>query len=517
MKKWLSLVLTLALLFAVACAQAEVPKLTDEPVTFTAIASQAVHSADFNTMRFWVELEEQTGVHIDFTMWDASIVNEKLAAMLASGEYPDISFVSLGDADTYLYGQYGEIVPLNDLLEAYAPNWQAVFEQYPEVKAAITMPDGNIYALPFIRYDATNYGMRDAMLINKVWLEKLGLEMPTTTDELLEVLRAFKTQDPNGNGEADEIPFITRFDTYSNGVFDVFGWFGNYTGSNSDKFYIAVRDGQVYLTATEETYKQAVQYLHQLYSEGLLDADFATQETAEFQSKLKYDTMITGMVPLYHGATEFGYETVSENFAALPPLQTGNGEEPVSRQQLNTIERNRAVIFRTNPNPELTMRWLDVLASPEVSLKSFYGYVGTHLIAEEDGTFTPDAEPYATRTLDVPANLGGSFALTEQVVNMVNKSAGGDLLRKQFEEIYAPYRMPLENIYPNLFLTTEQNDALTAAGVVEWNSYITTTMAKWITEGGIEEEWEAYVTEVEKLTAPSLAIYQEALDVYNGK
>ena len=507
--------LLLALMLAASVALAESEMVTEEKVTIKVVASQAIHSSDFNTMRFWQDMEEKTNVHVEFTMWDQTAVSEKLATMLASQEYPDVSFVSLGDSDTYLYGQFGELLALNDLIDQYAPNWKKAFEQYPVIKDAITMPDGNIYALPFVRYDPTNYGIRDAMLINKTWLDKLELDVPTTPDELITVLKAFKERDPNGNGEADEIPFLARLWAYSNGICDVFGWYGNAFGSNTANFCIAVRDGQVYLPVTEPSYKDAVLFLRELYKEGLLDQNLVTQNVAEFQSKIKYDPLIVGMVPVYHGATEFGFNIVNENYVALLPLDTGY--TPLVRQQQNQIERNRAVIFKSNPYPEITMRWLDALASEENSFTAFYGYPGTHLIAEADGTFTPDAVPYAERTLEIPANLGGSFFLSEQVVKKCNKTAGGDLLRLKFVEAYEPYRMEKDDMYPLLFMTSEQSDALSASGLSDWKDYCKTTLAKWITEGGIEEQWDEYVTKIQALAAPSLVVYQDALDIYNGK
>lgn len=41
---------------------------------------------------------------------------------------------------------------------------------------------------------------------NTEWLKELGLDEPTTTEELKEVLIAVKNSDYNGNGKADEIP-----------------------------------------------------------------------------------------------------------------------------------------------------------------------------------------------------------------------------------------------------------------------------------------------------------------------
>lgn len=73
------------------------------------------------------------------------------------------------------------------------------------MSTAITAPDGNIYALPSIN-DCYHCSMAQKMWIYKPWLDKLGLDVPTTTDELYTVLKAFKDKDPNGNGKADEVP-----------------------------------------------------------------------------------------------------------------------------------------------------------------------------------------------------------------------------------------------------------------------------------------------------------------------
>ena len=74
----------------------------------------------------------------------------------------------------------------------------------------ITAPDGHIYSFPWIEELGAGkesiHSVNDFPWINVEWLNKLGLKMPTTTEELKQVLIAFKTKDPNGNGKADEIP-----------------------------------------------------------------------------------------------------------------------------------------------------------------------------------------------------------------------------------------------------------------------------------------------------------------------
>ena len=95
-------------------------------------------------------------------------------------------------------------IALNDLIDQYCPNLKAEMAKRPGAEERITAPDGNIYSLPFLGRSGNGW---INSFINQPWLDKLGLEMPTTLDEFYEVLKAFKTQDPNGNGIADEIPY----------------------------------------------------------------------------------------------------------------------------------------------------------------------------------------------------------------------------------------------------------------------------------------------------------------------
>ena len=108
------------------------------------------------------------------------------------------------DAMILDYGTQGVLVPLEDMIPTYAPNVALLMQQKPAFKSLITAPDGHIYALA-TGAAAPWSDISWHLHINNDWLERLGLEMPTTTDEFYEVLLAFKNSDPNGNGDADEI------------------------------------------------------------------------------------------------------------------------------------------------------------------------------------------------------------------------------------------------------------------------------------------------------------------------
>jgi len=92
------------------------------------------------------------------------------------------------------------------VIAEHAPNIAAYYAERPDIEAAVKAADGQMYYIPYL--PDGKYGR--AYWIRTDWLEALDLEVPQTVDEYEAVLRAFKTQDPNGNGEADEVPFFAR-------------------------------------------------------------------------------------------------------------------------------------------------------------------------------------------------------------------------------------------------------------------------------------------------------------------
>ena len=160
---------------------------------------------DVTEMGYLQAFADAAGVEVEWEQYRATFL-EKKTAVQASGDVPDI-FIggwwdTITDADFVTFKSLYQ--PLEDLIPRYAPNIQRMFEEKPGLEYLSIAADGHIYALPkYQRFWPKN---QIRMMINKVWLDKLGLAIPETWDELYEVLVAFKTQDPNGNGVADEIP-----------------------------------------------------------------------------------------------------------------------------------------------------------------------------------------------------------------------------------------------------------------------------------------------------------------------
>ncbi|MDF2726249.1 MAG: extracellular solute-binding protein, partial [Paenibacillus sp.] len=206
--------------------------IVSQPVTLRAVVRKTVTHGDFADMQTLRELERTTGIRLQWEAIAADQYNERKKWMFLNGELPDVFFSGLTSSDVVRYGSQGTLIPLEGLIDRYAPNIKRVFDLYPEARKAATTPDGHIYALGFM--EANDYmTYRNQLAINRDWLDKLGLELPQTTDELLHVLRAFKQGDPNGNGLADEIPLASLYSGINQNFHALFNAFGTAKSNTS--------------------------------------------------------------------------------------------------------------------------------------------------------------------------------------------------------------------------------------------------------------------------------------------
>ena len=147
----------------------------------------------------WTKWINENGpVDVEFVAIPRTNSGDKLYVLFASGTAPDLVFEYSPSIRSTLY-QQGQLMPLTEALEQYSTLYKARAEQYPNILAAGLMDDGELYGLGKI--NASNFTR--GVLIRQDWLDKLGLEIPQTLDELREVCRAFCEDDPDGNGEND--------------------------------------------------------------------------------------------------------------------------------------------------------------------------------------------------------------------------------------------------------------------------------------------------------------------------
>ena len=223
------------------------------------------------------------------TTMDGAPAKEKRQIAISSGDYPDLFLLipwvdAFTKTDVQKLGEQGVAVPLEDLIKQYAPNIQKTLDSNSVLKAMSTAPDGHIYALPQWS-DCYHCTYPDKLWINSAWLKKLHLQMPKTTEELRTVLRAFKTQDPNGNGKADEIPMTTdtQDSTLIGYLMNAFAY-APYGANNGVPSLLELNGDTVATPVDKPEWREGLKYINSLYKEGLIDQASFTQNAEALQA-----------------------------------------------------------------------------------------------------------------------------------------------------------------------------------------------------------------------------------------
>lgn len=232
------------------------------------------------------EIEEQTGVNIDWQVYYNGDWAEQKSLLLASGDLPDAFWGSLCLSDTDVNQNKSNLVELTDLIAENMPNLNRVFETDASMKAIITDRNGEIYSLP--KKLPLRPQVNDIMYINQTWLDALGLEMPDTYEDLETVLEAFVTQDPNGNGEADEYGYSAS-QGLGGDLRHLMAPFGTMVcrdnGTAGTNFMALDDSGEPIFMPIQENYKEAVKWVNGLYTKGLLDPEAFTQDSSMVTAK----------------------------------------------------------------------------------------------------------------------------------------------------------------------------------------------------------------------------------------
>ncbi|MDO4291921.1 MAG: extracellular solute-binding protein [Eubacteriales bacterium] len=253
--------------------------LVDEPITLSVLYPKETLHGNFEDMFYMKAVQELTNIELDVQAIEKQAWTEKVGLMFASGDYGDIFLAGINFTDAAAYGQAGMLLPLEELLEEYAPNAMKILDELlPESRRNVTADDGHIYAMP--AYDGTprDMLMNYTQMINYDWMNKAGIEeMPETTEDMYQVLKAFKASDPNGNGKEDEIPYSKVYD--GDGYDPFISAFG-FVNLRHD-----IIDGEYVYVPAEENFRHYLEYMNRLYEEGLIDPEMFTQTEEDYLAK----------------------------------------------------------------------------------------------------------------------------------------------------------------------------------------------------------------------------------------
>ncbi|WP_038111760.1 extracellular solute-binding protein [Tuberibacillus calidus] len=481
--------------------------IVDKPITLTMMGMSSPLQPSWDKMNFFKFMEEKTNIKFKFKMSTSEDYQQKKQLAFGSNELPDLFFAAnLTPGEEAEYGSQGMLIPLEGLIDKYAPNLKKLMAEHPEIKPSITSPDGHIYSLP--AYDDTIRNYIPLTWMDGDFLKAVGAKRPSTIDEFYNLLVKFKNEDPNGNGKADEIPISAPdLATLRNALFPDFG----IVQSNG----IYEENGKIKYAFTSNNYKVLLEFLHKLYKEKLMDQQIFSHTWDQYVAKGAEKRV--GVYPTWP-IVMVGFKDPSEaaNYPLLPPMTSSVNDKKLV-QATSKVYRGRAAITSANKHPAATMRWLDYLYSPEGSIQVQFG------LENKDWKWTDDSKskwvltpPKGMNTTQASAQAApGSTSPTPYVIRTDFMSKEDNptihLIEKWISDELVPYaKLPL----PDVHYTTEEQDQINQLQP-DIDKYIEQMEAKFVKGDESFNNWDKFVKTLNNLGVDKLVkINQAAYDRY---
>lgn len=359
-------------------APGELP-IVKESITLKCAIESSATVQDYETNEFTQWLEVQTGIDLEFevirelrrTLETRINAGEEIPGIIMGSGFDEISRVKYGINGT------GIILELGDYMDNYSYWLNDLYTKsiVPDVEKQLLSPDGNRYFMPqLVEQVGNNYGLKT--WINKTWLDKLGLEMPKTTEEFREVMKAFVTLDPNGNGKQDELGMTGNREGWCAQPYRfLINSFISECNPELSKYANVGEDGRLYINFTAKEYRDALVYISDLTREGLFDRKTFTRTGDEMINIAQYEDNIIGCFT--SGSPDRVFSSNKERMAeyeAVPPLEGPGGK--AYAYVIPTRVSAGAYITKYCRYPLAAFRLLDFMMSKEATLRARYGVEG---------------------------------------------------------------------------------------------------------------------------------------------
>lgn len=545
MKKLVSLILAVVMLLGCSAMAELNPAANTFPISEETIAIEVTKFGarteiiDWETngvTKYW---EDKLNIDIIWNIIPDATASEMIAVTMSSGDLPDVMLGGINKDMAVSYGAQGFLLPLNDLIDQWGANIGSIIEEHPVVKSSLTAPDGNIYFLAEIReldYNHTSAPFK--MLMNMTWLENVNKEVPTTVDELYDVLVAFKEQDANGNGDPDdEIPlFGSSADRVGSYILQAFTYVGAKDVS-TNPYYI--ENGEIKASYIQDGYKEGLAFLNKLYTEGLLDAECF----AEGGSNAK---MLTGAengnrigaceTHAYSAIMDLTRMDVTEQFAFIEPLKNADGEQ---KTPVNTLTMSPMFYIAADSEvAEAAFRWGDAMLQDPYEndmegLQAFYGPEGSGWRRAEEGEVGGDGVTPAKYAYlfdwGQPNNDHMHEDLMEYFVGehklwLAATSTEGSFnqeaaLLQATLELYQPYADTERTTVSPMLMFAEDEVMEVSQIQTDIDTYVAEAKAAFVTgKMSVESDWDTYLSNLEAMQLSYLLeMYQAAYTRQFGK
>lgn len=493
--------------------------IVKDPITVHFMTSHAPNTAkDYNKVANWEHYEKMTNVKVKWGPVQADSTEEKRNLALSGGDYPEAFYGHyMTVSDVGKYGRQGIFIKMNDLIDKYMPNLKKLLKENSDLRRGVTFPDDGIYALPLVigpEFTAQRIGSK--MWARNDWLDKFDMDVPKTTDEYYKYLKMVKTKQPNGKGET--IPFggYQEGDGLVQGLWGAFG-VGN-RGNGQD--YLDVDpddDKKVRFFPITDAYKALLEYLHKLYSEGLIAKNiFSIDESKAWDATKKgiYGSTV-GIAPYSRAGGK------AKHFAPMPALKGPDGDHAYNA--VTTMLRNigRCVLTDKCKHPVEMARWVDYFYSDEGAKLQFMGVKGKSYKETKGGVEYIDeiTDPPHGKTQDEARKpyvtyQGGAYGpgiIKEDYFKGIESS---DESLKATKVVEPDAKKVLKDGWTGFTFTQNESERLESLAD-DIGKYVDESRDKFITGELKLSNWHKYVNKIKKMGLDDyMELQQSAYDRY---
>ncbi len=264
-------------------------------------------------------------------------------------------------------------------------------------------------------------------------------------------------------------------------------------------------DGEVVFAPTMDGFKEALIWLNEIYTEGLIDPELFTMDPPAMMAKLgAAEGVMAGAGSAW--SKEAFCLGEADNFEYIAPLIGPDGQQYWRSDYAFSMFANTAMIAATCEEPQAVMNFFDLCYDEWNSLQICYGSEGVGTAIGDDGNpmliAAPDGSTGDAFRFTCASELGPGWATAEYSASVGGRGNSDTFLKGDASAFYSDYFLP-ESRYPIVKWTVDQTEQL-ATLQTDINTYVDTALVDFVMNGNVEERWQDYVDRLDKMGLPAL-------------
>ncbi|RCW76741.1 extracellular solute-binding protein [Saliterribacillus persicus] len=372
-----------------------------EPFAFSLMAN--LHTPEVPDEKVLEEIEAATNTDVEIQWVPDNNYEDRLNTAFATSSLPDAVF--LKNQTTFI--QFRDAIQDDQFWEI--GSYLDEFENLSKLKENVldnTRVDGDLYTI----YQGRPLS-RQGLIYRKDWADNLGLEAPTTTDEFMEMARAFTEDDPDGNGKDDTFGLTDRSDLVYGAFKTVSSWFGtpNEWGE---------KDGKLLPEFMFDEYKDTMDFFKEMHEKGYINQDFPVTSKVDQQEFIKNGTAgiyvgsMGDVISLYNDAEAINPDVEFDvhNYVEGPDGEFGVWAIPGYG---NLVMFPKSSV-ETEEDLKKILGFFDQMMTPEVANMAYWGIEGEHYevidgaakTTDDQAIFDREVKPYQAIEVGEPETNG---------------------------------------------------------------------------------------------------------------